>query len=98
MNFEEELKSVLKEGGVLIGVKRTKKSLLTGKSKLVIIANSAPSQMRDDLSRCASLSKTPMYNFSGSAKDLGYVCGKPFPISCLSVIDEKGSKILETTK
>lgn len=98
MNFEEEIKKVIKSGVVAVGVKRAKKAILKGSAKLVVIVSGAPDEMKGDIERYASISKIPVYHYKGKAKDLGYTCGKPFPISCLAILDEKDSGILEVCK
>ena len=98
MAFEEEIKKVLKEGSVALGIKRVKKNLLRGGVKLVIATSNAPQDLKDDARYYASLSDAKFYEYPGTSKDLGYVCAKPFPISFLAVLDDGGSKILDIVK
>jgi len=95
MNLEEELKKVLKDGEILIGVKRVKKSLLKGGCKMVITASNAPRDMREDLERFATLSGIPYYEFEGTSKELGYACARPFPVTSLAIMKEGSSNILK---
>lgn len=62
--------------------------------KLLIIAKNAPEKIRENISK----SKIPVLEFDGSTMQLGAVCGKPFPVSVLSVLDEGNSNILELAK
>lgn len=98
MNFEEEIRKVLKDGEIAIGRKKVKKGLVTGTVKMVIVASSAPAGMMEDVKRYSQLSGIPYYVFQGDAKELGYACAKPFPISSLAIVKEGGSKILSLTK
>ena len=95
MNFDEEVKKVLKDGELIIGKKRVKKGLLRGNVKMVIIASAAPTEMKEDLKRYSGLSKIPYYEYKGNSKELGYVCARPFPISSLAIVKEGSSKILQ---
>ena len=62
--------------------------------KLLIIAKNAPESIKESISK----SKIPTLEFEGSTMELGAVCGKPFPVSVLSVLDEGNSNILELAK
>lgn len=95
MNFDAEMKKVLKDGEVTIGEKTVRKSLLTGKAKMVIVASNAATSVRQDLKRYAALSKIKYYEYPESSKELGYKCAKPFPVSSLAIIKEGSSKILQ---
>jgi large subunit ribosomal protein L30e len=95
MNFEAEMKKVLKDGKISVGEKQAKKALLGGSAKLVIVASNAGAQMKEDLKRYAELSEIKYYEYPESAKELGYVCAKPFPISSLAILDDGKSDILK---
>ncbi|MBN2517725.1 MAG: 50S ribosomal protein L30e [Candidatus Altiarchaeota archaeon] len=95
MNFDEEIKKVLKDGEIIIGRKRVKKGLLKGGVKMVIVASNAPLDMKEDLKRYSALSNIPYLEYAGKSKELGYACAKPFPISSLAIVKEGSSKILQ---
>jgi large subunit ribosomal protein L30e len=44
------------------------------------------------------MSNVPLIQFEGNSMELGSVCGKPFPVSVLSVFEEGSSNILELAK
>jgi len=95
MNFENEIKKVLKDGKLVIGDKSVKKALLNGQAKLVIVASNASESIKEDLKRFAELSKIKYYEYPESSKELGYTCAKPFQIASLVIIDEGSSNILK---
>lgn len=95
MNFEAEMKKVLKEGEVVIGEKGVRKSLLNGKAKMAIVAANASERLKEDLKRYAGLSDVRYYEYPQSSKELGYACAKPFPVSALTIIKGGGSDILK---
>ncbi len=98
MDFDSELKKVLKGGKVVIGEKRVKKGMLNGKIKMAILALNAPPDIRDEIKKYARLSNAKYYEYPESSKELGYKCGRPFPILVLGILDEGDSKILELGK
>ncbi len=93
--FESELKLLLKSGKVILGSRKVIKNLKLGKLKLVIIASSLRNDLKEDIRTYAKFSDIPIYEYPGSGKDLGTLCGKPFKISTIGVIDFGDSKILD---
>ena len=95
IDVARELRVALNTGKVIIGSKRTIKTLIHGKAKMAIIAANCPKDIRRDIEYFAKLSKTPVYVFPGSSWDLGAVCQKPFMVASLAVIDPGESSILD---
>lgn len=95
VSLESELKMVLKTGKVIIGSKQTIKYVKLGKAKMVILAANAPPNIRNDILYYAKLSNIPVYIYKGTSVDLGVLCGKPFMVSAITILDEGESRILE---
>lgn len=68
------------------------------KAKLFIIAGNAPDAIRREVEYHAKKSSIPVLPFEGSSMELGSACGRPFPVSVLSVYDEGSSNILDLAK
>lgn len=85
------IRLAVESGEVEFGSRR---SLAAGNTKLLIIAENAPDKIKKDVSDA----KAPVLEFSGSTMQLGAVCGKPFPVSVLSIMDAGNSNILELAK
>ncbi len=66
--------------------------------KLFIVANNAPGDIKAKIESRSKTSNVPLIQFEGSSMELGSVCGKPFPVSVLSVFEEGSSNILELAK
>ena len=91
MDIETSLKKILATGKVTLGIKEAIKSKKRGEAKLYIIANDCAYKHKiDDIA-----GDIPIYNFRGNSIDLGLTCGKPFPISIITVIDEGKSEIMK---
>ena len=91
MDIETSLKKILATGKVNLGMKEAIKSKKRGETKLYIIANDCPHK-----NKIHNLAEdTPIYNYKGNSIDLGQTCGKPFPISIITVIDEGKSEIMK---
>jgi len=95
VSLESELKMVLKTGKVVLGSKQAIKYVKLGKAKMVILAANAPPNIKSDILYYAKLSNIPVYIYKGTSVDLGVLCGKPFMVSAITILDEGESKILE---
>ena len=95
VSIERELKSLMKTGKYYLGARKTIKAVLTGKAKMVIVAENAPPEYRERGLYYAKLAGIPVYVYKGTSFDLGVACGKPFKVSMIAVIDEGQSRILE---
>lgn len=66
-----------------------------GKIKAFVIAKNAPKELRDDITKYCKINNTRLMEFDGSTMELGSACGKPYPISVLSIFDVGTSNILD---
>ncbi len=92
------IRLAVESGKVEFGSRRGATASIEGKAKLMIIAKNTPKKIRDSITEQLKKSKIPVMEFGGSTMELGSVCGKPFPISVLSVYDAGNSNILELAK
>ncbi|AWR97196.1 50S ribosomal protein L30e [Acidianus sulfidivorans JP7] len=98
VSFESELKNLLKTGKVIYGSRKAIKLLKTGKVKMVIVASTLKSTLKQDIIYYSKISGIPVYEYSGSGWDLGKLAGKPFLISTIAVLDIGNSKIMDVGK
>jgi Ribosomal protein L30E len=82
------LKSAITTGKVEFGVDQTEKAVKSGKAQIVIVARNCPSEI------LAKESSVKVHVFEGNNMELGALCGKPFSVSALAVIDKGTSNIL----
>nr|WP_201783072.1 50S ribosomal protein L30e [Pyrodictium occultum] len=94
-DIERELVNALKTGRVVIGSRKTLRYVKTGKAKAVIVASNAPPEIRNDIIYYARLGGIPVYVYPGTSVELGAVCGKPFTVASLAVLDSGSSRILD---
>ena len=96
VDVNKALKDVSKKGTISIGEKQTKTALQKGTAKLVVIAEKCPAAKT--IAALATQQKIPLYIYPFTGVELGYICGKNFSISCLAVLEEGESNILELVK
>jgi len=93
LDVNKTLKDVSKKGTIILGEKQTKAAVQKGNAKLVVISNNCP--YAETILSLAKDHKVPVYNYAATGVDLGYTCGKNFPISALAVLEEGESNILQ---
>jgi len=91
---KKEIRRCVETGKVIFGEKQTEKNVLKGIGKLIIISNSVLQTKREKIMHLAKLAEIPFYEFNGTARELGSICGKPFNISMLLVLDKGKSNIM----
>ncbi len=95
VDLEKALRKALKTGKVYLGSKRTIKALKRGEAKMVIVAVNCPKEIREKIER-TNKNKVPVLVYNGTNMELGAICGKPFSVAALAIIDAGESEILES--
>jgi len=94
LDIAKSLRTAIRDGKVSIGAKNTLKSIQRGDTQLVVLASNCPQRFRERI-----ISKSvPMVNLEMNSVELGSICGKPFTISALSVIDAGPSDIMSISE
>jgi large subunit ribosomal protein L30e len=93
VDVNKALKDVSKKGTIIIGEKQTKVAVQKGNAKLIVIANNCP--YAETILALAKEHKVPAYTYAATGVDLGYTCGKNYPISAFAVLEEGESNILQ---
>jgi len=88
VDISRALKAAITTGKVEFGVDQTEKAVKAGKAQMVILSRNCPSAILTDSTGV----KTHIYE--GNNMELGALCGKPFSVSALVVIDKGTSNIL----
>ena len=94
MDIQKSIRMAVDTGKVLLGKNESFRSINTGKSKLIILAGNAPIDVRVGVKKRAKLSNISVYEYEGTSIELGSLCGKPYPISVMSILDAGDSGIL----
>lgn len=91
----KEIRRAVDTGKVLFGVKESLYSIKHGEGQLLVVTKNAPTLDLEEIKHLATLAQVPVYSFAGNGLELGNVCGKPYVISTLLVLDEGKSKVLQ---
>ena len=90
MNLNKALRLAIDTGKVHLGSKQSSRDADSGSAKLIILASNCP----EETVNFVKGGKTPVHSFSGNNSALGAACGKPFPISVVSILDGGKSDVL----
>ncbi|MHA1223743.1 MAG: 50S ribosomal protein L30e [Candidatus Heimdallarchaeaceae archaeon] len=94
MDVNRSIRIAVDTGKVSYGIESAKKALLNKQAKIVILANNAPENIKEDVRRYAELSEIPVLDFPGSSLDLGAICGRPHFVATLTIHETGDSDIL----
>ena len=95
IEINKEIRRAVDTGKVIFGWRSTERNILKGNGKLVILSANAPKPITEKAGHLARVSELQIFDFKGTASELGSVCGKPFVVSIMLVQDEGKSKVLE---
>ncbi|WP_457554655.1 50S ribosomal protein L30e [Candidatus Pyrohabitans sp.] len=95
MQVERAIRVAVDTGKVYLGAKETLSAVRSGEAKLVVVARNCPGDAKEDLMRYARLADVPVYEYPGTSLELGAVCGKPYVVSMLAVVEAGDSDIFE---
>lgn len=89
------LRLAVESGKVEFGSRAGLKAMLLGKAKLFVVCQNTPEEVLAKVRNYCKISNVPLLSFEGSTMELGSVCGKPYPVSVLSVFDAGASPIMD---
>lgn len=78
-----------------MGVNGVVDSIKQNHARLVIAAEKNRKDILDDVQHMCKVANIKLVIYRGDSMQLGAVCGKPFSVSVLSIIEQGHSKILE---
>ena len=98
MDINTAIKRMIATGEVEFGSKKALQYMRDGKAKLVITSKNCPKELKEDVEHYAKVSETPAITYPGSSMELGEICGKPFLVSNIAVLNPGDVKIKELTE
>ena len=90
MDLNKALRLAIDTGKVHLGSKQSSRAVDSESAKLIILSSNCP----ETTVNFVKGGKTPVHRFSGNNSVLGAACGKPFPISVVTILDEGKSDVL----
>lgn len=85
MSLAETIQDANKAKNLVIGYRESRKFLKLNDAKLIVVARNSPEKMKKEMEHNARISRVKVEEFEGSSKELGVLCGKPYPVCVLVV-------------
>ncbi|MFA6269185.1 MAG: 50S ribosomal protein L30e [archaeon] len=95
VDTNKEIRRAVDTGKVSFGYKEAKKKLLAGEGEMVIVSANMPKNERETIKQIANIESKKFFEYPANGMVLGSVCGKPFVISTMLILEEGKSKVLE---
>lgn len=95
MDLNVALKRIIETGKAEFGSEKTAKNINEKKAKAVVIASNCPKDISENLNSRAEIAGVPVIKYPGTSLQLGEVCGKPFLIASLAVLDSGNVQLSE---
>lgn len=96
-DLNSDLRLAVDTGKVTMGLEETMNAINADKAKLVIVSAKGKGSSMDDIKHVCSVAGIKLVKFSGSSLELGAVCGKPYSVSALAIIEAGNSNIMNET-
>jgi len=81
----DEIKNGLKEGKLILGTKRTVKSIRAGGVSKIFLAKNCPDVIAEDIEHYCAITQTTVERLDVDCAELGIMCKKPFYISVVAI-------------
>jgi large subunit ribosomal protein L30e len=92
MEDSEVIKKIVETGEVSLGSRSVGRT--GGKAKLIIVAENCPRNLKEGAEKLAK----PTYVYKGSSLALGELCGKPFPVAAMAVMNAGQANLSQLLK
>ncbi|EQD44100.1 50S ribosomal protein L30e [mine drainage metagenome] len=97
-DLSNDIRLAVDSGVTALGLNEVIRSIRDAKAKLIVVASRNKESTMQDIAHMAKVANVPMEVFEGNPIELGAVCGKPFSVSAVSVIEAGNSNILKKDK
>jgi len=89
-----DIRLAVDTGKVAIGYREVAKSISNSEAKAVVIAAKGKKDIIDDIVHMCNIAGIKIIKFNENSLELGTICGKPYSVNALAIIDQGSSNIL----
>ena len=93
-DLNNDLRLVIDTGKVAFGSREVMRTITGSTAKAVVVAARGRKEMVDDILHMCSISGIRIIKFDGNSVDLGALCGRPFSVNALTILEPGNSGIL----
>ncbi|MDE1810770.1 MAG: 50S ribosomal protein L30e [Candidatus Micrarchaeota archaeon] len=94
-DLAKDIRLAVDSGETAIGLNSVEHSIKSHKAKVIVLASNNLKETTEDIMHLAKIANIRVLTMKGNSMELGSLCGKPFSVSALSVIEAGNSKILD---
>ncbi|MGI0141506.1 MAG: 50S ribosomal protein L30e [Candidatus Micrarchaeales archaeon] len=91
----KDLRLAVDTGKVALGTKEVMRALSSNHAKLVVVAGKGEKHAVDDISHTCTVASIKIIKYKESSLQLGTVCGKPYSVNAVAIMEPGNSNILE---
>ena len=93
-DLNNDVRIAVDTGKVSLGHRSVVRAISEDSAKVIIVAEKGKKEMVDDIMHMCKVADVKVIKFAGGSADLGAVCGKPYSVNSLAVIDPGNSDII----
>ncbi|MGC8662353.1 MAG: 50S ribosomal protein L30e [Candidatus Micrarchaeia archaeon] len=93
-DLARDIRLAVDTGKVALGYREVEKSISSSSAKAVVVAEKGKSEAISDLLHLCNIAEIKVIKYNEGSAELGIVCGKPYSINALAIIDPGNSNIL----
>ena len=93
-DLNNEIRLVIDTGKVVFGGREVMRTVSDSSAKAVVVAANGRKETIDDILHMCSISGIRVIKFEGNSVDLGALCGRPFAVNALTILEPGNSGIL----
>lgn len=97
-DLSKSIRMSVESGKVLFGSRQAVSCALNGNAKIIVLSSSAPRKVSLDVRSHARISGVPVIEYPGPSKELGSICGVPYLVSAMTIVNVGNSDILSFAK
>ncbi len=95
VDLNSDIRLATGTGKVAIGYKDTVRMINKNELKAVILATKGKKEIVEDITHVCGIAGVKIIKFDGNSIELGTVCGKPYSVNSIGIIEEGNSRILD---
>ena len=93
-DISRNIRLAVDTGKVAFGMNEVAHTIAEAKAKLVIVAKKGKKDAVDDIVHSCKVAELKAVQLEISSVELGTLCGKPYPVNALAIIEPGNSNIL----
>ena len=97
-DLSKSIRMSVESGKVIFGSRQAVSCALNGNAKVIVVSSSAPKKISLDVKSYAKVSGIPVIEFPGPSKELGSICGMPYLVSAMAILNVGNSDLLSFAK